>query len=154
LPLVTLDELSDGTSLLGDGGVSTGRFVGSRVHHRFADAVQEVLALAAGPMGRRNGEGMRDNDPERVLLRPVAELVEREHVLRQQLSDPQDQDRITDRAALRSLEEELDQCWDLLRQQRARRPVHRAQVTRTRGRWNRSRTTSLDRAIPVNGKDC
>jgi hypothetical protein len=63
---------------------------------------------------------MSDDDPERVLLRQVAELVEREHVLRQQLGDPQDQDRITDRAALRSLEEELDQCWDLLRQRRAR----------------------------------
>ena len=96
---------------------------------------------------------MSDDDPERVLLRQVAELVKREHVLRQQLGDPQDQDRITDRAALRAFEEELDQCWDLLRQQRARRPVHRAQVTRTRGRWNRSRTTSLDRAIPVTGKD-
>ena len=68
---------------------------------------------------------MSDDDPERVLLRQVAELVEREHVLRQQLGDPQDQDRITDRAALRSLEEELDQCWDLLRQRRARRAVHR-----------------------------
>ena len=67
---------------------------------------------------------MSDDDPERVLLRQVAELVKREHVLRQQLGDPQDQDRITDRAALRAFEEELDQCWDLLRQRRALRAVH------------------------------
>ncbi len=67
---------------------------------------------------------MSDDDRERALLQQVAELVEREHTLRQQLGDPTDQNRIGDRAALRSLEEELDQCWDLLRQRRALRAVH------------------------------
>ena len=67
---------------------------------------------------------MSDDDRERALLRQVAELVEREHMLRQQLADPEDRDRISDRATLHSLEEELDQCWDLLRQRRALRAVH------------------------------
>jgi hypothetical protein len=67
---------------------------------------------------------MNLDDPERLLLRQVAGLVDREHALRQQLSDPKDQGRITDRVALRLLEEELDQCWDLLRQRRALRAVH------------------------------
>jgi hypothetical protein len=67
---------------------------------------------------------MSDDDREQALLRQVAELVEREHALREQLGNPTDQDRIGDRAALRLLEDELDQCWDLLRQRRALRAVH------------------------------
>jgi hypothetical protein len=68
---------------------------------------------------------MTTNDPEQALLKQVAALVEHEHDLRQQLVDPKSHDdRINGRAALRQLEEELDQCWDLLRQRRALREVH------------------------------
>lgn len=66
---------------------------------------------------------MSEDEHERALLQQVGELVEREHTLRQRLGDANDWDRISDRHALRLLEEELDQCWDLLRQRRALRAV-------------------------------
>jgi len=44
----------------------------------------------------------------------IDQLVSEEHQLRSHAS-PTDEDR----ARLRGLEEELDQCWDLLRQRRA-----------------------------------
>jgi hypothetical protein len=50
----------------------------------------------------------------------INELVEREHQLRDQLAAGGTDD---DRAALRHVEESLDQCWDLLRQRDARRTV-------------------------------
>ena len=57
------------------------------------------------------------NDGE--ILSRIHQLVDEEHTLLQQeeqgqLSDPQ-------HARMRTLEESLDQCWDLLRQRRARR---------------------------------
>jgi hypothetical protein len=67
---------------------------------------------------------MNNGDHERALLRRVAELVEHEHLLRQRLADPEDGDRINERDTLRHIEEELDQCWDLLRQRRALRAIH------------------------------
>ncbi|WP_295660264.1 DUF2630 family protein [uncultured Nocardioides sp.] len=63
-------------------------------------------------------------DPEQALLKQVADLVDHEHVLRQRLADPDHPRRIESRAALHHLEEELDQCWDLLRQRRALRTAH------------------------------
>ena len=63
-------------------------------------------------------------DQEQALLDQVALLVARERDLRAHLASPGDTDRINERAALRQLEEELDQCWDLLRQRRALRAVH------------------------------
>jgi len=66
---------------------------------------------------------MNDDDPERTLLRRVADLVEREHSLRDLLSEHEGGDRITARGELHRLEVELDQCWDLLRQRRALRAV-------------------------------
>lgn len=53
---------------------------------------------------------MADQD----VLSRIHELVEEEHRLR-------DGDSPTDAARLRELEEQLDQCWDLLRQRRAKR---------------------------------
>jgi hypothetical protein len=58
------------------------------------------------------------NDKE--IMAQIGELIETEHTLRQQLASgeltgPQERER------LRSAEEALDQCWDLLRQRRARR---------------------------------
>jgi hypothetical protein len=52
---------------------------------------------------------MADSD----VLSRIHDLVEEEHRLR----DGADHDQ----ARLRAVEEQLDQCWDLLRQRRARR---------------------------------
>jgi hypothetical protein len=58
---------------------------------------------------------MNDNE----ILARIQQLVDEEHALLQleatgQLKDPQ-------HARMRELQESLDQCWDLLRQRRARR---------------------------------
>jgi hypothetical protein len=57
---------------------------------------------------------------ERQILEQVQALVDREHDLRQRVQggelDPEEE-----QAQLRSVEAALDQCWDLLRQRRARR---------------------------------
>ena len=58
---------------------------------------------------------MNDNE---ILMR-IQQLVDEEHTLLQleaagQLSDPQ-------QVRMQGLQENLDQCWDLLRQRRARR---------------------------------
>ena len=60
---------------------------------------------------------------EQQLLAQVAALVEQEHQLREQLAEPADPNRGNQQAALWQLEEELDQCWDLLRQRRALQAV-------------------------------
>jgi len=52
------------------------------------------------------------SEPDSDLLQRIQRLVAEEHELR---------DGRTDLNRLRVLEEELDQCWDLLRQRRARR---------------------------------
>ena len=57
---------------------------------------------------------------EKDILAKVNELVNREHDLRAKLAEGQ----VTsdeEHTALKSAEEALDQCWDLLRQRRARR---------------------------------
>jgi hypothetical protein len=56
---------------------------------------------------------------ERDVLGHIRELVEAEHTLRDrfgrgELTDDEEHARLT------SLEQQLDQCWDLLRQRRAR----------------------------------
>lgn len=53
----------------------------------------------------------------------IERLVAEEHELRNsEQADSQDTDRLEqDRERLRSVEVELDQCWDLLRQRRAMR---------------------------------
>lgn len=60
------------------------------------------------------------NDTE--LMRQIEELVQEEHALMQQaegigLDDEQ-------HARMKQLEISLDQCWDLLRQRRARQHAH------------------------------
>jgi hypothetical protein len=57
---------------------------------------------------------------DKEIMAHINELIETEHKLRRQLAGgeltgPQERER------LRSAEEALDQCWDLLRQRRARR---------------------------------
>jgi Protein of unknown function (DUF2630) len=56
---------------------------------------------------------------DKQIMANIDELIETEHKLRRQLaagelSAPEEHER------LRSVEQSLDQCWDLLRQRRAR----------------------------------
>jgi len=59
---------------------------------------------------------MTEQDSDRPVLKHIERLVKEEHELYGQgrLSE-------SDRQRLKKLEVELDQCWDLLRQRRARR---------------------------------
>jgi hypothetical protein len=57
---------------------------------------------------------------DKEILSRIDELIQIEHELRARLADG----KLTsteERARLRESEEALDQCWDLLRQRRARR---------------------------------
>ena len=58
------------------------------------------------------------NDKE--IMSRITELIDTEHELRSQLQRG-DLSSEQERERLRSAEEALDQCWDLLRQRRARR---------------------------------
>jgi uncharacterized membrane protein len=61
---------------------------------------------------------MQDNE----ILGRIDDLVDEEHTLRERLQKGEltaDEER----QRLRTLEEQLDQCWDLLRQRRARREI-------------------------------
>jgi hypothetical protein len=53
------------------------------------------------------------------LIARIGTLVEEEHALERQVADTGPDAEAQDR--LRALEVSLDQCWDLLRQRRARR---------------------------------
>ena len=57
---------------------------------------------------------------DKEILGRINELIETEHELRSQLATGQLSSE-QERERLRSAEEALDQCWDLLRQRRARR---------------------------------
>jgi hypothetical protein len=57
---------------------------------------------------------------DKQILHRITELVDEEHQLRSRVQRGQ-LDNADETARLRSLEEELDQCWDLLRQRRAAR---------------------------------
>ena len=58
------------------------------------------------------------NDKE--IMAHIDELIETEHRLRKQLAAGE-LTSVQEREQLHSAEEALDQCWDLLRQRRARR---------------------------------
>ncbi|HEY9240510.1 MAG TPA: DUF2630 family protein [Streptosporangiaceae bacterium] len=58
------------------------------------------------------------NDKE--ILGHIDELIKTEHELRAKVADGSLSSE-AERTQLRSVEEALDQCWDLLRQRRARR---------------------------------
>ena len=62
------------------------------------------------------GRGMNDKE----IMAHIDELIETERRLRQQLASGE-LTSVQEREQLRSAEESLDQCWDLLRQRRARR---------------------------------
>jgi hypothetical protein len=57
---------------------------------------------------------------DKQILANINELIETEHKLRQQLANGE-LTGTEEHQQLRSTEEALDQCWDLLRQRRARR---------------------------------
>lgn len=57
-----------------------------------------------------------DDKDDRGLLDRINALVEEEHKLMDQRGDPE-----AKHARLKQVSEQLDQCWDLLRQRRARR---------------------------------
>ena len=63
--------------------------------------------------GPELGEAMNDQD----ILSHIQALVEEEHSLREGSGDGQ----APDQARLKYVEESLDQCWDLLRQRRAKK---------------------------------
>lgn len=58
---------------------------------------------------------MADND----ILSQIQQLVDTEHQLRAR-RQAGEIDSAQEREALKSVEEQLDQCWDLLRQRRAK----------------------------------
>jgi hypothetical protein len=53
---------------------------------------------------------------EKDIMSRISSLVEEEHKLREGIEHTEDQ-----RARINELEASLDQCWDLLRQRRAKR---------------------------------
>jgi hypothetical protein len=57
---------------------------------------------------------------DKEILAHIGELIKTEHTLREQLAAGQ-LSSTQERDQLRAAEEALDQCWDLLRQRRARR---------------------------------
>ena len=57
---------------------------------------------------------------DKQILGHIDELIQTEHELRKQVADGKLASD-DERAQLRQVEESLDQCWDLLRQRRARR---------------------------------
>jgi hypothetical protein len=61
---------------------------------------------------------MSDSTDGDILAR-IQQMMRDEHELRSDLQHSGDQD--SDRERLAGLEEQLDQCWDLLRQRRAAR---------------------------------
>jgi hypothetical protein len=66
----------------------------------------------------RRAYGMHMDDKE--ILAKITGLIETERELRTELADGRLSSE-QERERLRSAEEALDQCWDLLRQRRARR---------------------------------
>jgi fucose permease len=98
--------------------------VASRVGLHLAFGIPVLLALwiavAAPVLGGRAGTAYGRHMNDKEILERINGLIETEHELRGELaagtlSSEQERER------LRSAEEALDQCWDLLRQRRARR---------------------------------
>ncbi|GGZ02179.1 hypothetical protein GCM10010300_52560 [Streptomyces olivaceoviridis] len=58
-------------------------------------------------------------EAEKQILGRITEMISQEKDLRDRLAD-HDIDQPTEQERLARLETELDQCWDLLRQRRAR----------------------------------
>ncbi|MFI1534889.1 DUF2630 family protein [Streptomyces anandii] len=65
---------------------------------------------------------MADREHEQRILGRITRMVEDERVLRDALASGRI-DNATEQRRLGELERELDQCWDLLRQRRAKSEV-------------------------------
>jgi hypothetical protein len=57
---------------------------------------------------------------DKEIMAHIGDLIQTEHKLREQLASGQ-LSSAAEREQLKAAEEALDQCWDLLRQRRARR---------------------------------
>ncbi|GAB1817022.1 DUF2630 family protein [Herbidospora sp. RD11066] len=58
---------------------------------------------------------------DKEILGRIGDLIDEEHELRSRISSGEAS--ADDHGRIKNLEESLDQCWDLLRQRRARRGV-------------------------------
>jgi fucose permease len=113
---------------LGYAGMTAGPAVigaaASQVGLRLAFGIPVLLALwiavAAPVLGRRGATAYGMSMDDKEILARIGGLIETEHELRSQLATGQLGSE-QERERLRSAEEALDQCWDLLRQRRARR---------------------------------
>jgi fucose permease len=98
--------------------------VASQVGLHLAFCIPVMLALwiavAAPVLGGRPGTAYGMSMDDKEILTRISGLIQTEHELRSQLSSGRLSSE-QERERLRSAEEALDQCWDLLRQRRARR---------------------------------
>jgi MFS family permease len=98
--------------------------VASLVGLRLALAIPVLLALwiaVAAPVLRApDGTAYGRHMDDKEIMGRISELIQTEHELRDQLASGRLSSE-QERERLRSAEEALDQCWDLLRQRRARR---------------------------------
>ena len=91
----------------------SGQLLAATTHdHEMANGGPPATAGLTGIYGR----GMDDKQ----IMANIGELIETEHKLRQQLANGE-LSSAEEHEQLRSAEQALDQCWDLLRQRRARR---------------------------------
>ncbi len=72
-----------------------------------------------GPLFRRVSGGQGVGMDETDILSRIHSLVDEEHKLRENAEHTDET-----RARMGKLEADLDQCWDLLRQRRAKRQYH------------------------------
>jgi hypothetical protein len=87
-----------------------------RIAHRSVHAVKDPRDRRSVRVPRgRTLAGMSDDD----VLGRVRTLVEREHELRE-MRENGELSGAEEREEIKRVEEALDQCWDLLRQRRAR----------------------------------
>jgi hypothetical protein len=85
---------------------------------RFRYGSANRLDRRAGSPSRGYGGWVTDKS----IIGNIDELIAEEHALREKATGQGLDD--SDRTRIREVEQELDQCWDLLRQRRARREFH------------------------------
>ena len=93
------------------------RFRGIRIRD-VSPPLRRLIIRPRAPLARREtyGRGMDDKE----ILAHIDDLIRTEHTLREQLAAGQ-LSNAQEREQLKAAEQALDQCWDLLRQRRARR---------------------------------
>ena len=92
-----------------------------RRDRRFQSGSEPAVTCCAPPAGWPYGVGSSGVSDESIAAR-IERLVAEEHELRsREQTDSPDADALqADRERLRAVEVELNRCWDLLRQRRAR----------------------------------